>query len=150
MKTKQQGSVLRYSISFKQKVVKALEEGSSFGHLTRKYGLGNSTLSNWVFQFGKNHLLTKIVRVETMNERDRLKQLEAENKKLKIALADAYMAKDCLETVISMANEEYKTDLKKNFGDQDSKDLSNNTASKDYAASLRSAGKAITKHKSEK
>jgi hypothetical protein len=35
-----------------------------------------------------------------------------------MALADAYMAKDCLEGVIRMANAEYKTDLKKNFGDQ--------------------------------
>jgi hypothetical protein len=62
-----------------------------------------------------------------MDERDRLKQLEADNKKLKMALADAYMAKDCLEGVIRMANEEYKTDLKKNFGDQLPENLKKNT-----------------------
>ncbi len=48
-----------------------------------------------------------------MNKKERLKQLELENNRLKIALADAYMAKDCLEGVIKMANEEYQTDLKK-------------------------------------
>jgi len=85
--------------------------------LRKKYDIGgSSTIQKWIMAFGKHHLLNKIIRVETMNERDRLKQLEEDNKKLKIALADAYMAKDCLEGVIKMADEEYKTDLKKNFG----------------------------------
>ena len=60
-----------------------------------------------------------------MGETDRLKQLEEDNKKLKLALADAYMAKECLEGVIKMANKEYKTDLKKNFGDQLPENLKN-------------------------
>lgn len=83
----------------------------------RKYGIGGiATVQNWVKLYGKHHLLTKIVRVETMNEKDRLKELEAENKKLKVKLAETYMAKDCLEELINMANDIYKTDLKKNFG----------------------------------
>ena len=51
-----------------------------------------------------------------MNEKNKLKQLEAENRRLKLKLAETYMAKDCLEELIKVANEEYKTDLKKNFG----------------------------------
>ena len=39
-----------------------------------------------------------------------------------MALADAFLAKDCLEGVIKMANEEYKTDLKKSFGESASTD----------------------------
>ena len=88
-------------------------------YVRKKYDIGGyGTISNWINRFGKHHLLNKIVRIETMNEKDRLKQLEADNLRLKLALADAYMAKDCLEGVIKMANEEYQTDLKKNFGDQ--------------------------------
>ncbi len=117
MKTIQQGKTIRYSISFKQMIVKEVEEGSSMEFVRKKYDIGGgSTIQNWVKGFGKHHLLNKIIRVETMNEKDRLKQLEQDNKKLKLALADAYMAKDCLEGVIRMADEEYKTDLKKNFG----------------------------------
>ena len=119
MLTKEQGKVIRYSISFKQMVVKEIEQAGGLEFVRKKYGIGGaSTISSWIIKFGKNHLLNKIVRVETMNEKDRLKQLELENNQLKIALADAYMAKDCLEGVIKMANEEYQTDLKKNFGDQ--------------------------------
>ena len=119
MATNEQKTTIRYSISFKQMVIKELEQGINMRSLRRKYDIrGGATIQQWIKLYGKQHLLNKIIKVETMDERDRLKQLEADNKKLKMALADAYMAKDCLEGVIRMANEEYKTDLKKNFGDQ--------------------------------
>ena len=119
MATNQQKTTIRYSISFKQMVIKELEQGINMRALRRKYDIrGGATIQQWIKLYGKQHLLNKIIKVETMDERDRLKQLEADNNKLKMALADAYMAKDCLEGVIRMANQEYKTDLKKNFGDQ--------------------------------
>lgn len=119
MSQKEQRVRYRYSISFKQMVVKEVEEGNNFDFVRKKYGIkGSATVQGWVKRFGKYHLLNKIIKVETMDERDRLKELEEENKRLKMALADAFLAKDCLEGVIKKANEEYKTDLKKNFGEQ--------------------------------
>ena len=118
MKTNQQKTSFRYSISFRQMVVKEIEEGRSIESVRKKYDIGGGgTIQKWIKNFGKNHLLNKIVKVETMDERNRMKQLQEENKKLKMALGNAYMAKECLEGVIRMANEEYRTDLKKNFGD---------------------------------
>jgi transposase-like protein len=115
---KQQGTTLRYSISFKQKVVREIEEeGLTFSEARRRYDIrGGQTLQNWVASFGKNDLLNKIVRVEMKGEKDRVKELEAELKKLKIALADATLAKDALETLIDVVNEHYETDVKKNLG----------------------------------
>ena len=128
MKTNQQRIINRYSISFKQMVVKDIEEGSSIERVRKKYDIkGCSTIQQWITTFGKNHLLNKIVRIETMDERSKIKQLEEDNKKLKMALADAYMAKECLEGLIVMANKEYKTDLKKNFGDRLQNNLKDNT-----------------------
>ena len=128
MATNQQKTSIRYSISFRQMVIKEVEQGINVEALRRKYDIrGGATIQQWIKLYGKHHLLNKIIKVETMDERDRLKQLEADNKKLKMALADAYMAKDCLEGVIRMANEEYKTDLKKNFGDQLPESLKKNT-----------------------
>ena len=119
METIQQKSVIRYSISFRQMIVKEIEEGSGIEQVKKKYDIGGgSTVQRWIKNFGKNHLLNKIIRVETMDERNKIKQLEEDNKRLKLALADAYMAKNCLEEVIRMADKEYKTDLKKNFGEQ--------------------------------
>jgi len=117
---KEQKLTIRYSISFKQKVVKEIEEeGLSISAVARRYGIkGGSTVNKWLQQFGKNHLLNKIIRVEMKGEKDVLKEQAAEIKQLKIALADATMAKNLLESFIEVANEYYQTDIKKNFGPQ--------------------------------
>lgn len=108
---------VRYSISFKQQIVREIEAGASMESLRRRYDIrGGATIRGWVLKFGKNHLLNKTVRIETMEEKDRVKQLEAEIKRLKLALADSMMAQRCLEVLIDEANKEYKTDIKKNFG----------------------------------
>jgi transposase-like protein len=123
--TRQPKTTIRYSISFKQKIVKEIEEeGVTIQQTSRRYGIkGGSTIQKWIKQFGKNHLLTKIIRVEMKGEKDRTKELEKEIAKLKEALADAYLARDCAEKIIELANEEYKTDLKKNFGQKQSGNL---------------------------
>jgi len=117
---KQQKTTIRYSISFKQKVVKEIEEeGLNIGAAARRYGIkGGSTIQKWIKQFGRNDLLNKIVRIEMKGEKDLLKQQEAEIKKLKIALADATLEKHALETLIEIVNEHYHTDVKKNFAQQ--------------------------------
>jgi len=115
---RQQKVFLRYSISFKQKVLKEIEEeGLSHSEAMRRYGIkGGDTIHKWLVKFGKSHLTNKVVRIEMKGEKDRLKELEAEVKKLKIALADATLAKDALETLIEVVNDHYATDVKKNLG----------------------------------
>ena len=70
----------------------------------------------WIRKFGRPELLNTVIRVKMRSEDDKIKQLESENKRLKIALADAVLAKDVLETLIDVADEHYQTDIKKNFG----------------------------------
>jgi transposase-like protein len=111
-------SIIRYSQSFKQQIVREIEEeGLGIEFVRRRYGIkGGETIQNWLRKFGRTDLLNQIVRIEMKDEKDRLKELEAENKRLKIALADATMKNDMLEHVIEMANRDYKTDLKKTIG----------------------------------
>jgi len=128
MQSFNQKKVVRYSISFKQMVVNEVESGRSCEYLRRKYDIGSTvTIPRWVQRLGKNHLLNKIVRIETMEDKNRDKEKDEEIKRLKMALADAHMAAACLEEVIKMANVEYKTDLKKNFGTQLPKNSKPNT-----------------------
>lgn len=119
----QSRSLRRYSVSFQHRVVKEIEEeGISISVIKSRYDIrGGETIQKWIRKFGKTHLLNQIIRIETMEEKDRIKKLEEEIKRLKIALANSVLAKDCLEVVIDEANEEYKTDLKKNFGSGRSK-----------------------------
>lgn len=127
--TKNNSRVIRYSLSFKQQIVQEIETGgSSVEAIRRRYNIGGSdTIRQWLRKFGRNHLLNKVIRIETMEDQDRLKQLEQENKRLKLALADAHLAKDFLETLVELANDHYQTDLKKSFGDKESKNLKKGT-----------------------
>ena len=122
--TRQQKQVVRYSSSFKLKVVREIEEeGLTLSQAQRRYGIkGGATVQGWLRNFGKNHLLSQIIRVEMKGEKDRVKELEAQIKKLKIALADATMENDALETLIEVVNEHYRIDVKKNLGHPPSKE----------------------------
>jgi len=117
--TKERKLVVRYSLSFKQRVIREMEEqGLTKAEISRKYGIkGMRTVHQWIRKFGKNNLLNKNIRIETMEEKDRIKQLQEEVKKLKLALADSLLAQRSLEVVIEEANKEYRTDLKKSFGE---------------------------------
>jgi transposase len=111
------GETIRYSLSFKQKVISEIESGKlTQGSARKLYGIGGSeTIPKWIKKFGKLHLLNKIVRVELKDEVSRLKQLEKEKKELESALAHAHLKLIVLETVIDVAEDELGIDLKKNL-----------------------------------
>jgi transposase len=112
-------TTIRYSESFKLQIVKEVESGSLVESVRSKYGInGSETVQKWLRKYGRDHLLNKIIRIEMPNEIDRIKELEKELSKTKEALADSYMIQRLLENVISNANKEYDTDLKKSFGQE--------------------------------
>jgi transposase-like protein len=115
--SKNQRPIIRYSNCFKEKVVQEVSNGSSIAEVRRRYDIkGEMTVQKWLKKFGRTELLNTVIRVKMRSEDDKLKVLEAENKRLKIALADAVLARDCLETLIEVVDEHYQTDVKKNFG----------------------------------
>lgn len=114
----------RYSAAFKQKVVSEIESGKISIEEARKiYDIrGGSTVQDWIKKLGKNHLLSKVVRIEMKDERDRIKELEKEIRKLKTTLADEHIKNIALESLIEVADEHYNIDIKKNFGGKESKE----------------------------
>jgi transposase-like protein len=87
-------SVLRYSEGFKIQVVRELESGelSNIAEANRRYGItGATTVNNWLKKYGREDILPRVIRVEKPDERDRFKQLQAENDRLKRALADEHL-----------------------------------------------------------
>ena len=85
---------IRYSEAFKLQVVREIENGrhSCCYAASNLYGIrGTTTVARWVRDYGKSHLLNKVVRVETADERNELKRLKAECRRLKEALADAHL-----------------------------------------------------------
>ena len=84
--------IIRYSEAFKRKVVEGLEKGELRNQAEARglYGIGGScTIHRWLRKYGKNHLLAKVVKVESMKERDRVKHLKRRIRELEKALADS-------------------------------------------------------------
>jgi len=107
----------RYSDCFKLSVVTEIEKnGLTIQEARLKYGIkGGSTIQKWLVKYGKNHLLNKVVRVETKDERNELKRLRDENKKLKIAYAELAIDHKLSEKVLETADEMMGLDLKKKY-----------------------------------
>jgi len=82
---------IQYSESFKQNVVRAIETGEfdNCFQAQQRYGLGCGTVQRWVRKYGKNHLLGKVIRVESPEEKDELKRLQQRVAQLESTLADA-------------------------------------------------------------
>ena len=106
---------IRYSEAFKQKVINEIEEGKhSIGEARKIYDIkGYGTIYEWIKKYGKNHLIGKVVRIEMKGEKDRLKELEKENKRLKEAMSDMYMENHALTNLIKLVEKEYGIELKK-------------------------------------
>ena len=85
---------IRYSEAFKRQVVEELSRGKhlSPNQARKAYGIkGAGTVEGWVVKYGRQDLLPKRIRVETMKEHDELKELRKENRALKAAVADMHM-----------------------------------------------------------
>lgn len=92
-------TVNQYSEAFKRQVVKELEQGKhvSLWAARRAYGIGGATtVTGWVRKYGSKELLPKRVRIETLKERDKLREARKRIRELEAAVADAHIDY-CLE-----------------------------------------------------
>ena len=109
--------IIRYSDCFKQSVVSEVEKkGLTIQQARDRFGIkGTNTIQLWLKKYGRNHLLNKVVRVETKDEINELKQLREENRRLKIAYAELAIDHKLSEKVLEKADELMGLDLKKKY-----------------------------------
>ena len=90
---------ITYSEAFKMQVVEDIRQGkfASILQAQKAYGIcGMATIQKWIKKYGREELLPKRVRVETMSEIDELKEAKNRIRDLEKALADSHMDY-CLE-----------------------------------------------------
>ena len=106
--TKERKVIVRYSDCFKRSVIEEIEKnGLSIEECRRKYAIGGATtIQKWLKMYGKNHLLNKIVRVETIDEIQEIKALKKEIKALKEAYAEMTIEKKVYETYLQVYGED--------------------------------------------
>lgn len=113
----------RYSLAFQAKVVGEIESGvfDSMGAARRHYQIGGgATIPGWIRKLGKNHLLGKVVRVETIDERRELaelrKQVEQLQKALGMTQAKSLLNESYLKLACQQLGVEVETFVKKCAG----------------------------------
>ena len=108
------GRAVRYSEGFKQQVVDEIAGGRfrSAYEASQAYGItGNGTVRRWVREYGRGHLLRKVVRVEKPGEPGEIRRLKERVRKLEEALADAHMDKVLAESTLEILCEQAGIDL---------------------------------------
>ena len=111
----------RYSEAFQRQVLDEIARGKfgSIHQASQAYGLGTPTISRWIREQGREDLLPKRIRIETMEERGELKESRKRIRELEAALADALMDRYLGEAFLEIACEKLQTTpeaLKKRAG----------------------------------
>ncbi len=105
----------RYSEAFRIQVVREYEQaGMSLTKLHQRYGVSIHTLKKWIAKYSTQGLRYNLMTIQTPEERDRVKELEAENARLKLLVADLTLEKAILESTVAVIEETYGIDAKKN------------------------------------
>jgi transposase-like protein len=105
-----------YSEEFRKKIVLDIEKGRcSVLMASREYDIPHQTIYNWLYRYSRYLHKNKVLVVEEKSEQYRRKELEQRIKDLEAALGRKQMEIDLLNKLIEVANQEYRTDLKKNI-----------------------------------
>lgn len=98
--------VKRYSIAFKQQVVREYEAGESASKLRRRYGIGSThAVVKWVNQYGREGVRHKLMVIQTPEEQEKVKELETRVAELEKLVAQLSLDKFMLESSLMVAED---------------------------------------------
>lgn len=100
----------------RKEVVREIESGkSSVLESSRELGVNISTIYRWVYRYSRYLEKNRVMVVEDKSEVSRTRELEKRLKEAEAALGRKQMEIDFLNKLIEFANDEFKTDIKKNL-----------------------------------
>lgn len=106
--------IRQYSLAFKKQVVKEYEAGASASELRRRYGLScTHMVVRWVKQHSREGVRHKLMVVQTPQERERVKELEAHIAELETLVAQLSLDKFMLENTLAVAEDQLGHEVKK-------------------------------------
>ncbi len=106
----------KFSEGIKKQTVRDIETGRcSVLQASRELTVSAQSVYRWVHRYSGYLTKNKIMVVEDKSEAYRSKDLERRLHEMEAALGRKQMEIDYLNKIIDLANEEYRTDLKKNI-----------------------------------
>lgn len=111
----------RYSEEFKRSIVSDYESGKySVLQLERLHGVNNPTIYAWIYKYSTfNEQGYRVVESKSSSQK-KVKDLEKKVKELEALLGRKQIKIDYLETMMEVAKDELKIDIKKNFSTRQS------------------------------
>ena len=107
--------IKRYSEAFKRQVVGEYESGSGISDLQKKYGItGGVTIPNWIKKYARQGFRHEVVRIQTAEEANRVKEPEQQVQDLEQALGKVTLEKLKLESTLEELEDTYGVEVKKN------------------------------------
>ena len=104
----------RYSEAFKRQVVLEYEAGISANALKKKYNIGGTeTIRGWIKKYAKDGFRHELIRIQTSEEINRIKNLEGQVEELEQALGKVMLEKLKLECILEELEESYGLEVKK-------------------------------------
>ncbi len=108
-------TVKRYSETFKREVVAEYEAGANVFSLQKKYGItGGQTIQAWIKKYGTQGYRTEVMRIQRVDEAERVKELEKQVKELEQALGKMTLEKLKLESILEVLQGDDVEAVKKN------------------------------------
>ncbi len=107
--------IKRYSEAFKRQVVAEYETGAAIGELAKKYGItGGMTIKGWIKKYARDGFRHELVRIQTVEEANRVRELEQQVKDLEQALGKVTLEKLKLESILEVLQDNKIDMVKKN------------------------------------
>jgi transposase-like protein len=96
-------------------VVNEYEAGEALSSLRKKYGInGMNTINRWIKKYGKGVFRNEIIRIQTAEEANRVRELEKQVQELQAALGKLTLEKLKLESIVEVLQAEIPEGVKKN------------------------------------
>ena len=89
--------------------------------VSREYNVSRASIYNWLYLYSSTLTQGTRMVMEKDSQEKLTQELKKEIKELQAALGRKSLEADLFRIIVDLASEEYKTDLKKTFGDQASK-----------------------------
>lgn len=107
---------IRFSETIKKGVVRDIENGKcTVLQASREIQVRPISIYRWLERYSRHLVKNRIMVIEDKSESYRTKELERRLKDAEAALGRKQMEIDFLNKLIEFANEEFKTDIKKNL-----------------------------------
>lgn len=107
-------TVKRYSEAFRRQVVTEYEAGSSITELQKKYGItGGQTIQAWIEKYASEGFRRQVIRIQTTEEANRVKELEKQVERLERALARTTLEKLKWESIAEELTAEFGEEVVK-------------------------------------